>query len=129
MMVWRWLRQQPLFFLWLPVVAWMGVIFFLSAQPDLPQAGTGWLDLLISGMAHVVLFAVLAVLLARALGQRRHALLVAFALTMLYALSDELHQAFVPGRHPDPWDLVFDGLGAALGLFAWAWWWRRQSVS
>lgn len=128
-MVWRWLRRQPLLYRWLPVIAWMGVIFYLSAQPDLPQPGTGWLDLLISGMAHVLLFAVLAVFLARALSPSHHALLAAFALAMVYALSDEIHQAFVPGRHPDPWDLVFDGLGAALGLFAWAWWSRQRSAS
>jgi VanZ family protein len=107
---------------WLPVVAWMGLIFYLSAQPDLPQPRMGWMDLLISSAGHAFMFGVLALLWARVLGQRRHALLIAWAVTMVYALSDELHQVFVPGRHADPWDLVCDGLGATLGLLALAWW-------
>ncbi len=119
-MVWHWLRQRPLLYLWLPAVAWMGLIFYLSAQPDLPTPAAGWLDLLLSSMAHVFLFGVLAVLWARALAQQRRVWLLAFAVTALYALSDEVHQAFVPGRHPDAWDLACDVLGAALGLLGWA---------
>ena len=115
--------------LWLPLVAWMGAIFFLSAQPDLPHAASGWLDLLISSAAHLFLFAVLALLWARALGQGWRAWLTAAVLTLLYALSDEFHQKFVPGRHADPWDLAFDALGAVLGLAAWIWLRRRISIS
>jgi VanZ family protein len=103
----------------------MGLIFYLSAQPDLPHPGTGWADLLFSSGAHVFVFGVLAVLWARALGARRHALWIAFALTALYALSDEFHQSFVPGRTPDPLDLLCDSFGAVVGLAAWRWWRRR----
>lgn len=123
--VWNWLQRRPLLYLWLPVVAWMGLIFYLSAQPDLPQPHVGWADLLISSMAHAFVFGVLAVLWGRALGERRQGWFLAFVLTALYALTDEFHQAFVPGRHPDPWDLVCDGLGAVVGLGLWAWWTRR----
>lgn len=123
----HWLRERPVLYLWLPVVAWMGLIFYLSAQPDLPQTHTHWADLILSATAHAILFGVLAVLWARALGGRRRGLLLAFALTMLYALLDEFHQTFVPGRHADPWDLLFDGLGAALALGLWAWWQRHRS--
>lgn len=126
---WRWLRGHPLLYLWLPVVAWMGLIFYLSSQPDLPQTDTHWLDQIISSTAHAFVFGVLALLWARVLDPRRHGLLLAFALTMLYALSDEFHQAFVPGRHADPWDLVCDGVGAALTLGLWALWKRRGSVA
>ena len=119
MTAWRWVKRQPLLYLWLPVVAWMGLIFYLSAQPDLPTPDAGWLQLVISSAAHIFLFGVLAMLLARALGQQRFAWPVALAVVLLYALSDEFHQAFVPGRHPDPWDLACDALGAALGLWGW----------
>ena len=107
-------------YLWLPVVAWMGTIFYLSAQPDLPHPSSGWLDWAISSAAHVFMFAVLAMLWARALGRGRRSWLIAVGLTLLYALFDELHQLFVPGRHADPWDLVFDALGAVLGVGVWA---------
>jgi VanZ family protein len=125
MTAWHWLRRQPLLYLWLPVVAWMGLIFYLSAQPDLPLPRVGWANLLISSAAHAFVFGVLAVLWMRALGGHRHGWAIALTLTLLYALSDEFHQSFVPGRHPDPWDLACDALGAALGLVGW--FWQRRS--
>ena len=112
--------------LWLPVLAWMGLIFYLSSQPDFPLPDTGWFDLVISSGAHAFVFGVLALLLARALGDRPYAWLAAFGLAMLYALSDEFHQTFVPGRVADPWDLLFDALGAAAGVGLWAWWQRAR---
>jgi VanZ family protein len=99
----------------------MGLIYYLSAQPDLPHPQTGWLSLAFSIAGHVLVYAVLAVLWMRVLGDNRRGYWLAFALTMLYAVSDEFHQAFVPGRTPDLWDLISDGLGAAGGLLCWAW--------
>lgn len=123
----RWLHQHPLFTLWLPLVAWMGLIFCLSAQPDFPHPEVDWLEGLIGIGAHMFLFGVLAVLWARSLQGQRRTLLLAFLLTMLYALLDEFHQSFVPGRTADPLDLVYDGLGAALALGAWAWLQHRRA--
>ncbi len=122
----QWLQRRPWLYLWLPLAAWMGLIFFLSAQPDLPHPETSWVDLLLSSGAHMLLFGVLAALWARALGERSRSTLVAFFLTALYAFSDELHQAFVPGRHPDLWDLLCDAGGALLGL-GWFWLKRRRA--
>ena len=129
MTVRHWLRMHPVFYLWLPLVTWMGLIFFLSAQPDFPRPEVDWLEDLIGIGAHMFLFGVLAVLWARALQGQRRVLLLAFLLTMLYALLDEFHQSFVPGRTADPLDLVYDGLGAALALGAWTWlqhWWASD---
>ena len=126
MTAWRWLQRHPWLYHWLPLIAWAGLIFYLSAQPDLPNPGTHWVGDLISAVGHMSVFAVLAVLWARALGSRRHAAILAFALTMLYALSDEFHQAFVPGRHCDPLDMAYDALGAAVGLWAWFRWQRHS---
>jgi VanZ family protein len=116
----QWLRRHPVVYFWLPVVAWMGLIFYLSAQPDLPHPESGWADLLVSSAAHAFIFGVLAVLWVRVLGERPRAWLLALILTWLYALSDEFHQAFVPGRTPDLLDLLCDGCGAMLGLWGWA---------
>ncbi len=121
-----WLKRHPAIYLWLPVLAWMGLIFALSAQPDLPHPDVGWADFLVSSLAHAFVFAVLALLLARALGDRPRAGLLAFLFTLLYAFSDEFHQAFVPGRVPDLWDLGCDGFGAGVALLAWAWWRHRR---
>lgn len=127
MRAWRRLQTRPGFFRWLPVVGWMALIFVLSAQPDFPHPASGWMDLLISSAAHAFLFGVLALLLGRALAPQPRGVPLAFVLTGLYALSDEFHQAFVPGRHPDPLDLGCDLLGAALGLALWTWWHGRAS--
>lgn len=126
MTAYRWLKRHPAIYLWLPVVAWMGLIFALSAQPDLPHPDMGWADFLVSSLAHAFVFGVLALLWTRALGHRSHVAWLAFFLTMLYAVSDEFHQAFVPGRVPDVWDLLCDGVGAGLVLLGWAWWRERR---
>jgi len=99
---------------WLPVVAWAALIFVLSAIPSL-GTGLGTWDLVLRKCAHLTEYAVLAFLLARAFGREAPALLVG----VLYAVSDEVHQAFVSGRHASPIDVAIDTVGLLLGLFAW----------
>ena len=113
---------------WAAVLGWMALVFFLSAQPDLPHPEAGWADRLFSSGSHALEYGVLAVLLALALEGRRRSLLVAFLLAVLYAFSDEFHQTFVPGRVADPWDLVFDAAGALVALALWAAWRRLRSL-
>lgn len=48
-------------------------------------------------------------------GTRRERLL-AWGLALLYGITDEIHQSFVPGRHPSAVDIVVDGIGAALAV-------------
>jgi VanZ family protein len=96
---------------WLPVVAWAGLIFTLSSIPDLGTGLGGW-DLIFRKLAHAAEYAVLAVLLLRAL---EHAW-ASFWLAAAYAVTDELHQAFVPGRLGSPLDVAVDAAGAAIGI-------------
>jgi VanZ family protein len=107
---------------WAPAVAWAATIFMLSSQPRLPSLpGVG------DKQGHAFTFGVLAVLcLAGLTGARlwkvnRSLVMGAFALAVLYGVSDEVHQSFVPGRTPDVEDLLADALGAAVALgAAWA---------
>lgn len=106
---------------WLPTLAWAGVIFLISAQPSesLPDFG---LNDLVAAAGHLFVYAVLMVLLLTALRRTTRltaarVTLLAFALLALYALSDEYHQSFVPGRDPALFDWLTDLTGAAL---AWA---------
>lgn len=103
----------------LAALAWMGFIFWLSAQPDLPRAPEPWLDKVVKKSGHVVLYGVLAWLYLGALrgnGLLSHRMrLLAFGLAVLYGVTDEVHQSFVPGRTPSPVDVFIDGVGAALG--------------
>ncbi|HEY1367181.1 MAG TPA: VanZ family protein [Gaiellaceae bacterium] len=96
---------------WLPVLVWAGLIFAMSSLPGV-SSGLGTWDLVLKKCAHAAGYAVLAVLLLRALGRE----LPAFVLAVLYAVSDEVHQTFVAGRHGSPRDVLIDAVGAALGL-------------
>ena len=119
---------------WGPVVAWMAVIFFLSAQAHLPTPGQHWLDFVVEKSAHALEYAVLAALLLRALGnrdrERWRAFGVAVLLAWFYALTDEFHQRFVPGRAADWSDILFDWLGAVAGAGLWlhAWTARHKAA-
>jgi len=64
----------------------------------------------------------------RALGNPPHARTLAFFLTALYALSDEFHQAFVPGRDTSLLDVGCDLVGAGLGLWVHARFKRRSQA-
>lgn len=114
---------------WLPPLIWMGLIFAMSAQPSPPQLPEPLLDLLLKKAGHMVGYAVLAWLYLRALrgcgSTFNRAYLFSLALSVAYAVTDELHQAFVPGRHASAVDVCIDGLGATLAL---ALAWRRAKA-
>ena len=97
--------------LWLPVVIWAAVIFAFSSIPSL-GTGLGAWDTILRKGAHLTEYAILGILLMRALGSE----LPAFAVGFAYAVTDEIHQHFVRGRHASPFDVAFDATGLALGL-------------
>jgi VanZ family protein len=102
---------------WTAVGAWASVIFALSSIPGSDVPGRFGTE------AHFLEYAVLGSLLYLAL--RLHAgtttaLIAAVLIASAYGITDELHQAFVPMRVPDPVDWVVDTLGAAFGAtMAW----------
>jgi VanZ family protein len=110
---------------WLPPIALMAVIFVLSAQPDL-NSGLGTIDLIGRKTLHMTEYALLTFLWWRALRtvipNKRTALLLAFAVAVGYAATDEFHQHFIEGRHGTPVDVGIDAVGAALASLAI---WRR----
>ncbi|HET8945709.1 MAG TPA: VanZ family protein [Candidatus Polarisedimenticolia bacterium] len=119
---------------WGPAILYLVVIYYVSAQPQV-----GWATPYPDKLLHVSEYLVLAVLLARALnnGIRRPVpmarLLLTWGLCAGYAVTDEIHQVFVPGRSPDVRDALADACGAALGLLmlqaAQRAWLRRRPAS
>ena len=110
---------------WVALVGWMAMIFFLSSQSSLPSPDDPWINFLLKKTAHFTVFGILAVLFWRVLPRARWAYLVAWALTALYAVSDEYHQSFVALRTPTARDVVIDMCGAATALFV-VWWLIRS---
>ncbi len=121
---------------WGPPLAAMAAMFLASAQPKYGPPGQaafvyfsgampvfpGVWDALIKKSGHVLAFGVLALLNLRALlawrCSLRRAVCLALLLTLGYAFLDEIHQAFVPGRHPSLLDVGLDSIGAVLFTFA-----------
>ena len=105
---------------WLPAIAWMTVIFLLSSQSGLRVSEDAAVDRPIRIVAHLATYALLAGFLLWALSGRHapsgRAVLSALLLTLLYALSDELHQALVPGRTGRLDDVVVDMVGGVVGV-------------
>ena len=113
-------RLKTVAFRWVPVLAWMGIIYFFSSRPDLPHVDEPWLELSLRKLAHAVEYAILGALLARAIGiDGRRGLAFAAALGILYAASDEWHQTFVPGRKGNLIDVTLDSVSAMAGAYLW----------
>lgn len=96
---------------WLPVIACATLIFVLSGIPSL-SSGLGDWDLVLRKVAHVSIYAVLGALLLRATAHD----LVAVVAGIAYAVSDEVHQHFIPGRSGAILDVGFDALGLVAGV-------------
>jgi VanZ family protein len=106
---------------WAPAIAWAAVIFVLSAQPDLRFAPDEGLDFVVRKLGHMGVFGILALLSWRAMATttaRRRPWVWAFALTVLYAASDEVHQGFVAGRHASALDVGIDAAGVLIAVVA-----------
>lgn len=103
---------------WLPAVAWAALIFVSSAQPSISFAPDPGLDFLVRKTGHMGVFGILALLAWRAVAittSRRRPWAWALGLTVLYAVTDELHQGVV-GRDAAVRDVAFDAAGAVIAL-------------
>jgi hypothetical protein len=93
-----------------PAAALMGLIWYLSSQPDVgPDLGS-WARLATSAV-HFAQFAVLFALLWWALDRRA---LPAALIALAWAGLDEIHQSWVPNRDADPVDFLVDAAGIAV---------------
>lgn len=98
----------------LPPLALMALIYFLSAQPDL-NSGLGVFDLIGRKLAHATEYGLLWWLWLRAL--RFEHPWIALLIALVYSGTDEYHQTFVHGRHGTPVDMGFDMTGVAIAAF------------
>jgi len=110
---------------YLPAVAWMALIFYMSHQTanelnTLLPLFQKWLPAMQSfDWGHFILYFVLAITYYWALlpqSASRPGKLAVVLLCLLYGVTDEFHQSFVPGRTPDVLDLRNDTIGAAIAM-------------
>lgn len=123
-----------------PLLLWMTLIFIASTSllsasntsrtlrlliwlfPDISEETLRFVHLIIRKLAHLTEYAILGLLAARAFttssheGLRRRWFLYAALLVIVYALSDELHQSFVPSRIGSIYDSLIDIAGGLLAL-------------
>lgn len=133
---------------WGPVIAFMALIFVFSAQPKIAPPGgssvyfsgimpiftAGAWDFAIKKASHVIGYGILTVLLMRALWRSsdrspRTVAYLALLLAVAYGLTDELHQAFVPGRNASLLDVGFDALGALVASLIGRRWLRARHAN
>jgi VanZ family protein len=127
---------------WLPVLSWLGLIFIgstdlMSAEhtsrflvpflywlkPSITADAIAQIHFLIRKCSHLIEYAILAILLWRALYRGTNlkiktsivyvSVLIA---AILFAAADEFHQSFVASRTALRGDVVVDVLGAMIGL-------------
>jgi VanZ family protein len=101
----------------------MALIFIASALPgsELPDYGI-W-DTLVKKGGHMLGYALLATAFHHGLGNGKNSArfryAASFAMIVLYAISDEWHQKFTPGRNASPGDVCIDAVGGFIGLTVW----------
>lgn len=120
----KWLR-------WVPVLLWCILIFSLTSSPiatapstesvirsatAMPVAQARSLNAILRKQAHVIEFAILALLTRWAIGARPWGDVAAWSFAALYAASDEYHQLLVLGRSGSFDDVVLDAFGAFVAL-------------
>jgi VanZ family protein len=104
----------------LPAVLFAVTIFILSngPQPDLPKLGIEWEDKLIHAIAYFIFgLAIILFLIANfSTTSIRKLALITLLVGASYAVSDELHQSYVPGRYCEFLDWVADLVGIILSI-------------
>ena len=97
----------------LPSLIWMMFIYFLSSQQTTGISTTRTNRFLILKSFHLIEYALLFLFLYFATNHPKKSIIFAY----LYALTDELHQTFVPGREGKFVDTLIDLFGIFIGLF------------
>lgn len=108
---------------WLPVLALMGFIFYLSSRQRISIGGTYVENFIIFKSLHVLEYALLYLLVFRAMFKtfsKRLAInsifILSITIAILYGASDEIHQTLVPTRQGSVRDVFIDTIGILLAF-------------
>jgi len=117
------LSYRRRFWCWGPVVIWMAIIFIGSSHSNVVLSESPSKDNLMKNLGHIIEYALLGFLIFRALSSKkgdtltsRYVWLWSLIGAILYGVTDEVHQMFVPTRTAYLGDIFMDGVGAGMGL-------------
>lgn len=115
-----------------PMACVMGTIYILSAQPgdsiSLPQLPG------VDKLAHMAIYGVLALTILFSFNRPttksdlKRVVLMTVSSCLVYGITDEFHQSFVPGRTPSVLDLLADCIGAFIACLFYLFWRERRHL-
>lgn len=113
---------QNFFWYYVPLLIWIGVIWFLSSQEGtIAREAPHWSFYVQRKGAHIVEFFILTFLLWRVIRlftkNSLDTLVWTFIWVLWMATLDESHQNLVTGREGKVSDVIIDMIGASLALF------------
>ena len=118
---------------WRSVLLWMLVIFIVSSAPAsyVPKISILHFDKIVHSSEFFILGLLLTRALAYSYSEVNLAKLIIFAIIVasFYAAFDEWHQRFIPGRHPDILDFLFDFIGLKIGAILYIAIRRKRAVN
>jgi len=82
-------------------------------------------------LLHALEYGILGILLYRAFHQTTTAIgsiILSIICVVVFGISDEIHQWFVPNRQADSWDLLADTVGATFFILTWAFMTKKYSL-
>lgn len=116
------------------VLLWMILIFIMSSFNSTESSNqSGFIVNIISGifninniellsliirkLAHFTEYFILGILTYNMFDSYNKKAYISIIICILYAISDEIHQIFVPGRSCQIMDITIDTLGSLLGIY------------
>jgi len=102
-------------FYWIPSLVWMGAIFLMSSRTG-EQLSTVFPFFGDLNWGHFFAYFFLSAFYRHALAKTirvRFIPLWAVMMSLIYGITDEYHQSFIPGRNPELPDIASDLAGAA----------------
>lgn len=109
-------KIENFFFYWLPVIGWFAAIFYFSSQSHFNIVEKQLFDFIIFKFLHMIEYGFLYFLVFRAFFKtssfsQSKILFYSLLIGIVYAVSDEYHQSFVPTREGRIKDVVIDTVG------------------
>ncbi|PIS05547.1 MAG: hypothetical protein COT81_00850 [Candidatus Buchananbacteria bacterium CG10_big_fil_rev_8_21_14_0_10_42_9] len=108
------------FFVFASLAVWLGLMLWLSSQPDIPRTQTIW-DIVLSNLVHLGEYFGLAYFLSNALSslniKSHHVAGLVFLMGLTTAVFDEYYQGFINNRISDVKDILVDSVALLIFIY------------